>query len=128
MSIYYVAEWSVRQSDVEACEKALAAITDHIRHEHPSVKSIRVYRQTWGPKPRRAYRWYEEYESLTVMENEPETPRCRAVWMPIEELAMPGTFFGSIWADRSRASWFVRAPDESAGDGPKHGKRKKKKR
>ena len=108
MSVFYVAQWSVRPADVSACEAALAVIAQHIREAHPGIKSIQTFRQAWGPQPRRAYIWYEEYDSLTAMENEKETPECALVWKPVEEMSMEGTFFGSVWSDPNRSLWFIR--------------------
>ncbi len=108
MSIYYVANWSVNHNDMAACEKALAAIGDHIRAEHPSIRSIRTFRQAWGPAPRRAYSWYEEYESLAAMEADPGTPVCEEIWKPVHGLAEAGTFSAAIWTDPQRALWFER--------------------
>lgn len=108
MSIYYVAEWSVNQNAAAACQEALAAIADHIKSEHPSIKSVRTYRQAWGPAPRRSYVWYEEYDSLTAMEADPGTPRCEEIWEPIHRLAEAGTFTAAIWTDPQRSLWFDR--------------------
>jgi hypothetical protein len=108
MSIYYVASWSVNQNDTSACEEALAAIGEHISAEHPSIRSVRTFRQAWGPAPRRAYAWYEEYESLTAMEADPGTPRCEEIWSPVHGLAGAGTFSAAIWTDPQRGLWFER--------------------
>jgi len=45
MSIYYVATWSVNENDSAACEEVLEAIAEHIRAEHPSIRSLRTFRQ-----------------------------------------------------------------------------------
>lgn len=108
MSIYYVATWSVNQNDAAACEAVLKAIADHIRAEHPSIRSLRTFRQAWGPAPRRGYVWYEEYESLTVMEADPGTPRCEEIWQPVHQMAEAGTFNAAIWTDPQRGLWFER--------------------
>ena len=108
MSIYYVATWSINQNDTAALEKALTAVAEHIRAEHPSIRSLRTLRQVWGPAPRRAYTWYEEYESLTSMEADPGTPRCDEIWKPVHRLAEAGTFSAAIWTDPQRGLWFER--------------------
>ena len=108
MSVYYVAEWSVSQSDAAACEAALARLAEHIREAHPDIQSIRTFRQAWGPSPRRAYIWYEEFASLAAMESEIETPDCVEAWRPIHALALAATFLGSVWTDPQRSLWFER--------------------
>jgi hypothetical protein len=108
MSIYYVATWSVNQNEVARCEDALAAIAEHIRADHPSIQSLRTFRLAWGSAPRRAYTWYEEYQSLTAMEADPGTPVCEAIWQPIHGLAEPGTFTAAIWTDPQRGIWLQR--------------------
>lgn len=108
MSIYYAAQWSVRPADVERCEGALKVIAEHVKAAHPGVLSAQVYRQAWGPYPRRAYLWLEEYASLAAMEAEPETPECAVVWQPVESMAEDGTYICSVWSDLSRTLWFSR--------------------
>jgi len=108
MSIYYVATWSVNQNDAGACDDALTAIAEHIRAEHPSIRSLRTFRQAWGPAPRRGYAWYEEFESLAAMEADPGTPLCEEIWKPIHRNAEAGTFRGAIWTDPQRGLWFER--------------------
>jgi hypothetical protein len=105
MSVFYVAQWSIRPRNVAACEQALAVITDHIKVSHTGILSTRVYRQMWGPYPRRAYLWLEEYANLTAMESEPETPKCAEVWQPIEDMALEGTYLCSVWSDPNRSIW-----------------------
>lgn len=106
MSIYYVAGWSINQNDVTACEEALAAIGAHIRYEHPTIRSLRTFRQAWGPAPRRGYVWYEEFESLAAMEADPGTPRCEEIWKSVHGLAEAGTFSAGIWTDPLHELWF----------------------
>jgi len=108
MSVYFVAQWSVRQPNVEECEKALDQISEHIKSEHPAIKSIQVYRQVWGPFARRAYFWMEEYESLSALESERSTSACAEVWKPIENMAQDGTYVCSMWSDPNRSLWFSR--------------------
>jgi len=108
VAIYYVAEWSVNQNDAAACEVTLAAIGRHIRAEHPSIRSLRTFRQAWGPAPRRGYVWLEEFESLTTMDADPGTPECEEVWRGVHALAEPGTFRAAIWTDPQRGIWFER--------------------
>ena len=110
MSIYHVVQWTVRPSDVPACEAQLAVICAHIKAKHPGIKSIRTYRQAWGPLPRRAYIRYEQYDGLTAMDEESknETPECAEVWEPIERMAQEGTYIAGIWSDPNRALWFER--------------------
>jgi len=108
VSVYYVAQWSVAEPHALACEEALAQLSEHIQHAHPRIRSVRTFRQAWGPSPRRAYVWYEEFESLSAMESEPETPQCSEAWRQIHDLALPATFAGSVWMDPQRALWFER--------------------
>lgn len=108
MSVFYFAEWSVRPGDVSACEAALTLIAEHVQQTHPGVLSLQIFRQAWGPNPRRAYLWMEEYASLSAMESEPETPACTEVWKPLEELALEGTYICSVWSDPNRSLWFRR--------------------
>jgi len=108
MSIYFAAQWSVRQPGVADCEEALNKIAEHIKQDHPAIKSVQVFRQVWGPFARRAYFWLEEYESLTALESERSTPECAEVWKPIEEMAQDGTYVCSIWSDPNRSLWFNR--------------------
>jgi hypothetical protein len=108
MGIYYVATWSVNQNDAAACEDALTALAEHIRAEHPLIRSVRTFRQAWGPAPRRAYAWYEEFESLTSMEADLGTPVCEEIWKPLHGLAEAGTFSAAIWTDPQRSLWFER--------------------
>ena len=108
MSVYYVVQWSVRPSDVEACEAQLAVISAHIKAKHPGIKSVRTFRQDWGPQPRRAYCWFEEYQSLSAMEAEAETRECIEVWEPIERMAQEATYIAGIWSDPNRDVWFER--------------------
>ena len=108
MSVFYAAQWSVRPKDVTACEAALGIISEHIQKSHPGIKSVQVFRQAWGPNPRRAYLWLEEYASLTAMESEPETPECATVWQPVEDMALEGSYVCSVWTDPNRSIWFNR--------------------
>ncbi len=108
MSVYYVAAWSVAEPDAAACEAALVNLAEHIRDAHRAIRSVRTFRQAWGPAPRRAYVWYEEFESLAALEAEPETPACAEAWRPIHGLALPATFSGAIWTDPQQGLWFER--------------------
>jgi len=108
MSVYHVAQWSVNEQDADACGKAIEVIAGHIRADHAAAASLRTYRQSVGPLPLRTCFLQVEYESLTAMDADPETPACDQVWAPIFGLAQPGTFLVSIWSDPQRASWFVR--------------------
>lgn len=108
MSVYFVAQWSVRQSAVEPCERALNKVADHIKQDHPSIKSVQVFRQAWGPYASRAYCWLEEYESVTAMGAERSTQQWMEVWKPIEAMAQDGTYRCSIWDDPHRSIWFSR--------------------
>ena len=108
MSVYYAAQWSVRPHDVAACEAALAVISAHIQKDHPGCKGVQVFRQVWGPNPKRAYLWLEEYASLSAMEAEPETPACAVVWRPVEDMALEGSYICSVWTDPNRSAWFSR--------------------
>jgi hypothetical protein len=108
MSVYFVAQWTIPEGKKEACEEALKAILAHIQVEHPAIRSVRVFRQIWGPVPRRAYVWYEEYESLTALDQEVGTPQCDEVWAPIYAMAQEGTFLTGLWSDLQRDLWMQR--------------------
>ena len=98
----------MNEPDTGACERAVVELAEHVRTVHPTAKSFRTYRQVWGSRPWRAYVCYLEYENLTAMEADPDTPACDAVWAPIFAAAQPGTFATAVWSDRLRASWFER--------------------
>ncbi len=106
MSVFYVAQWSVAEPDHAACEEAVVRLAEHVRSAHPGIRTVRTLRQAWGPLPRRAYIWVEEFESLSAMDAEPETPECNAAWQPIHDLSLAATFTGSVWTDPQRAVWF----------------------
>jgi hypothetical protein len=110
MSVFYVVQWSVRPADERACEDQLAIISRHIRTKHPGIKSIMTFRQAWGPLPRRAYMYFEEYAGLTGMEEEGknETPECVEIWAPIERMALEGSYIAAVWSDPNRNVWFER--------------------
>jgi len=107
VSIYYVAQWSIPESRKEACEEAIKAILAHIQAEHAAIRSVRVFRQVWGPLPRRAYQWYEEYESLSALEQDVSTPQCEEVWALIYALAQD-SFLAGLWSDPQRDLWVQR--------------------
>jgi hypothetical protein len=108
MSVFYVARWSVSETDVSSCETALASLAEHVASAHPGILSARVYRELWGPQPRRSFTWLEEFDSLSALEREPETPACAEAWAPIHRLALPATFVTAIWSDVQRGLWFDR--------------------
>jgi hypothetical protein len=108
MSVYYVARWSVAEPDAASCEAALGLLADHIRDAHPAIRSVRTFRQAWGPEPAERTSWSEEFESLTALEAEAETPACTDAWRPIHALSLPATFTGAVWTDPQRDLWFER--------------------
>jgi len=108
MSVYHVLQWSVSPPDSEACEQAVKAVAEHAHSAHPTAKSFRTYRQSFGPLPVWTYFAMFEYESMTALDNDPETPSCEEVWAPIYALAQPGSLAMSMWADSQRQSWFER--------------------
>lgn len=108
MSVYHVVQWSVNEPDADASGNAVEVIADHIRAVHPAVISFRTFRQSVGPLPLRTYFLLVEYDSLTTMDADPDSPTCDEVWAPVFALAQPGTFIVSIWSDPQRASWFER--------------------
>ncbi len=108
MSVYYVAQWSVAEPETQACEAAMGQLAEHVRTSHPAIRSVRTLRQAWGAAPRRAYVWYEEFDSLASLEADAEAPACAESWRPIHALALPGTFTGAIWTDPQRGLWFER--------------------
>jgi len=108
MSLYVAIQWSVTEGEEATIENSLGIIRDHIRSEHPGILSARMFRQFAGGRPHRAYDWWEEYESLTSLEQQNATPECDAVWLPIREIAVPGSFRQSIWSDAGKAVWLDR--------------------
>jgi hypothetical protein len=108
VSAFYVAQWSVAEPDTAACEAALVKLAEHIHSAHHAILSVRTFRQAWGPAPRRAYVWYEEFSGIASLEAEPETPACAAAWRPIHALALDATFTGAVWTDPQRSMWFER--------------------
>jgi len=128
MSIYFVAQWSVNPKDVIACEDQLEVLSAHMRHCHPDTTlGVRVFRQQWGPHPRRAYMWMQEYASLAAMEEEMHggTVECGLMWGLIERLAMPGTYICSVWGDPNHKAWFKRTKSGKAIPAPRKTRRKK---
>ena len=115
MSVYQVVSWNVRETDTAACGQALEAIGEHIRAVHPTARSFRTYRQVFGPFPLRTYVCSLEFESLTALDEDPDTPSCDEVWAPIFALAEPRSFTISVWSDPQRASWFERQTEPPPG-------------
>jgi hypothetical protein len=108
VSVFQVASWSVRDPDVSACAMAVEAIGSHVRDVHPTVKSFRTFRQIVGPFPHRTYVVALEYESLTALDQDPDTPSCTEVWAPIFAMAEPRSFSVSMWSAPQRETWFDR--------------------
>ena len=106
--LVYAAQWSVRPAEVTGGEQAPKTVAEHVRASHPGVRSVQVYRQSWGPYPRRAYLWLEEYASLAALESEPETSDCAVVWQPVEAMAETGTYVCNMWSDLNRAIGLTR--------------------
>jgi hypothetical protein len=99
MGTHLVIEWSVPEAHGEQTERAMLAVRDHVLAEHPEVRAVRLVRQFAGPLPHVAYRWEEEYDDLTAIDELTDTPECAAVWVPVNALAVPGSHRQSIWAD-----------------------------
>ena len=108
MSIYVVIQWSATEGAEVEVERFLGVVHDHISSEHPGILSVRMFRQFAGPRPHRAYDWWEEYESLSSLEQQNSTAECDEVWLPIREIAVRGSFRQSIWSDAGKAVWLER--------------------
>jgi hypothetical protein len=98
----------VRDPDEAACSTAVEAIGAHVRVVHPSAKSFRTFRQVVGPLPHRTYIVALEYESLTALDQDPDTPSCTEVWAPIFAMAEPRSLNISMWSAPQREAWFDR--------------------
>lgn len=98
MSTYLVLEWSVPECHGEETEQAMVAVRDHVLAVHPEVRGVRLARQFAGPLPHVSYRWEEEYDDLTAIDELDDTPACAELWIPVNKLAVPGSQRQSIWA------------------------------
>jgi hypothetical protein len=108
MSVFHVVQWSVNPPDRGACEEAVKAVAEHARSAHPTARSFRTYRQSFGPLPLWTYFAVYEFESMTAWDEIRDSPSCGAVWAPIYELAQAGSLAMSFWSDSQRESWFER--------------------
>jgi hypothetical protein len=98
VSTRLVIEWSTPRGHLEETEVAMLAVRDHVTTAHLQVRSVRLLRQTAGPRPHVAYRWEEEYDSLSAVDEVDDAPACATVWAPVSTLSVPGTYRQSIWA------------------------------
>jgi hypothetical protein len=108
MSVYIVYQWSIRPEDSERCNDQLERIAGHVGKDHPEILGVRTFIQSTGPLPRRAYIWWEEWPSLTTLEEDEGTPLCMELWKPIEAMAQAGTWTSSMWLDAPPAAQFTR--------------------
>ena len=108
MRFFFTIQWSVPEGTEEQIDTALDAIRAHVDELHKGISTVSVYRQYVGPEPHRAYRWMEEFPSLTALEAEPSFPECDVVWQPVRDIAIPGSFFQSIWTDSGGGGWLTR--------------------
>jgi hypothetical protein len=99
MATRLVIEWSTSEVQAEQTEQAMLVVRSHVLTEHPQIRSARLQRQFAGPLPHVAYRWEEEYDDLTAIDDLVDTPDCARVWVPVNALAVPGSHRQSIWAD-----------------------------
>jgi hypothetical protein len=72
------------------------------------VKSVKTMRQWWGPLPRRAYIWYEEFANLEDLQAADDPLTCARIWADLSRIADAGTMHCSIWEDPQRGHWFER--------------------
>lgn len=116
MSVFYVAQWSVHDAELEPHSRALAALTAHTRSRHPLIEEVRLFRERWGPGPRHRFVWMERYPTLALFEADCEPPACTCeeVWSPIYACAQDGSFTGSVWSDVLREAWFDRSQASAA--------------
>jgi hypothetical protein len=111
MSTYLVIEWTTSEGQGAQTELAMHAVRDHVRAEHPQIRSTRLVRQFAGPMPHLAYRWEEEYADLTAIDELVDAADCSAVWLPVNALAVPGSYRQSIWTDVHLAPWATSVDD-----------------
>jgi hypothetical protein len=97
-----IIEWSTSVAHQEATEAAMLDVATHIAEEHPEIRGVRLDRQIAGGLPHVTYRWEETFDSLAAFEALPDNPECAAVWVPIDQLAVPGSHRQSIWAGIER--------------------------
>lgn len=108
MAFFVAIQWSITEGGEDAIDEALGAIKAHVEEKHPAIRSVRLFRQFAGPMPHRGYLWMEEFPSLGSLDNEPDYPECDEVWAPVRALAIPGTFFQSVWTDAGGGGWLTR--------------------
>lgn len=99
MGTHLVIEWTVPEANGGRTEHAMLAVRDHVLATHPEIRAVRLQRQFAGHLPHVAYRWEEEYDDLTALDELCDTPDCAEVWLPVNTLAVPGSHRQSIWAD-----------------------------
>jgi hypothetical protein len=108
MSVFHVIQWSVEPPDQDACEQAVKVLAEHVESVHPTARSFRTYRQSFGPLPLWTYFGLVEFENMTAWDDDPSAPSCEEAWAPIYAIAQPGSFAMSLWADSQRETWFER--------------------
>ncbi|MHB8605064.1 MAG: hypothetical protein ACYDCK_07370 [Thermoplasmatota archaeon] len=104
MPTWVVQQWSVRETDKQACLDALAAIAAHIKTDHPEILGVRTQIQWVGSQAHRGILWAEAYASIAGTESGTHTPACDKVWEPIHRMTLPGTHVRSVWFE-SEPSW-----------------------
>jgi hypothetical protein len=112
MSVFYVVQWTAIRERLPELQQALTRLQEHVRLEHPSVRSARSFRVQWGGEPARpGFIWMEEFESLTAIEESERlesTPACDEVWASIYACAVAGTIMTGLWRSEGQEGWFAR--------------------
>lgn len=111
MSVFLVGKWTAQRDRLPEIERAIPTIQEHVRREHPSVRSMRCFRVRTGEPASPGFIWMEEFENFTAYEesNTSEyTPGCDEVWAPVFAAIVPGTLTWSFYGDQAREGWFER--------------------
>jgi quinol monooxygenase YgiN len=88
--------WRVSANAADAVDEAVTRLVDHVNEDHPLIASVRLYSST-DADGSRTYLWHEEYSDAEAMARDHYTEECQALWKPVREAAMPGTFKGGPW-------------------------------
>jgi hypothetical protein len=119
VTVLRVVQWNVEAADLDACERALEAVAEHVKSAHPAARTFRTYAQRFGPLHPWTYFAVFEFESLAAWDCDHETPDCEAVWEPLYGLALRGSFATSFWSDPQRggapATWAPPGCSEECG-------------
>jgi hypothetical protein len=112
MSVFYVVQWTAIRERLPELQQALTRLQEHVRLEHPSVRSTRSFRVQWGGEPARpGFIWMEEFESLTAIDESDRlesTPACDEVWAAVYACAVAGTIMTGLWRSEGQEEWFTR--------------------